>query len=177
MSVTVQDNKYVVVLPDYGVRQDFNPDTRAPFATSAEALAWETAFTAGVQAAAAAQISAATAATQAELAAQVRLELTSVSPSVQVGAVFSMRARVLNGLGAVRANVNRTFDLPFEDDTGSVKKLKRITLVNGDTGANGSVTMTFTQSGYYRLSDRSIRSRMQIPQMVLIAPLEVVVWE
>lgn len=37
-------DRYVVVLPEESLHQDFNPDTQMPFASEAEAAAWEAKF-------------------------------------------------------------------------------------------------------------------------------------
>jgi hypothetical protein len=72
MLIINDQSHYVIQIPEYGVYQDIDPHTGAPFATDVIAKKWEADFLAGIAAAQAAD----TAAKQAALAARVRLIVT-----------------------------------------------------------------------------------------------------
>lgn len=172
MSITVDAGQYVVELPDQGIRQAFNPDTRAPFANEAEAQAWQDATLAAIadhQAAAAAE---ATAAEQARLAAEIHLEITASSTTVVVGAAVQITATLKNGLGAT-VPLDQTFAVPIQDDFGTVVRVKSVTLVGGAA----TVSMTFDKSGYYRITEAGINAKLEGMRIGLPAPFEVTVFE
>lgn len=172
MAVTVANGSYVVELPEYGVRQSVDPETKAGFASEAAALAWQASFIAGLQAAQQQAVQAQQAAEQAALAAQVWLEVTPAAARVQAGGALVVTARMRDGLGAT-VPLNETYHVPIEDETGRVRKVVRIAM----TAGLATATLGFAESGYYRLTEAGINRCLDGQRIRLSAPVEIVCWE
>lgn len=171
--VTIENGIFVVQRPDLGIRQDRNPDTGAPFASEAEAKAWEDHLVASIEATRAAGAVDASAAERERLAAEVHLEVSLSATSVLIGRDVTVSARLVNGLGKV-VPVTDSFCVPIEDEAGVARKLKRIDLVNGQSA---QTPLTFAQSGYYRLTEAGINRRPWGTYVRLPVPIEIAVYE
>lgn len=172
MSVTVENNQYIVIIPEESIRQEFNPDTRQPFASEAEAQGWQDAYMASIVAAKAAAEAAAAAAEQARLSALLHLDIVADSTAVPVGAPVNIVATLKDGHGNV-VPLNQAFAVPIQDSSGNVARIKGVTLVNGVA----SMSLTFDRSGYYQITEAGINSKLVGVFIGLPAPFEITVFE
>lgn len=172
MSVTVDNNQYIVVLPEQSIRQEFNPDTRQPFASEAEALAWQDAYLASIASAQAAAEAAAAAAEQARLDALLHLEIVADNTAAPVGTLVNIVATLKNGHGNT-VPLNQAFAVPIQDSSGNVARIKGVTLVDGVA----SVSLTFDRSGYYRITEAGINAKLVGLHIGLPEPFEITVFE
>lgn len=172
MSVTVESNKYIVIIPEESIRQEFNPDTRQPFASEAEALGWQDAFMASITAAKAAAEAAAAAAEQARLSALLHLDIAADNTAVAVGAPVNITATLKDGHGAT-VPLNQAFAVPIQDSSGNVARIKGVTLVGGVA----SLSLSFDRSGYYRITEAGINAKLAGLHIGLPEPFEITVFE
>jgi len=167
--INLIENKYVCELPEYHLYQDCNPDNGGqPFATEEAAQAWEDAYKA-VQVAAA-DTHAAEA--RAKLAAELTLSVTLAADSVQINTPLAATVEIRNGLGQV-VPVTRSFAVPICDADGFVTMIKGVSFVAGVA----SVSLTFTKSGYYHISEAEINRKLVGMFLRLPVPVEVTVFE
>jgi hypothetical protein len=173
MSVTVENNAYVVIIPEQHIRQEINPDTREPFASEAEALAWQDATLGAITAHQTAATAAQAAAHATALAAAVHLEIVADHTEVAVGTAIAIAATLKNGRGDT-VPLTQQFAVPIQSDTGAVVKIKGVALVNGVA----NISLTFDKSGYYRITEQGINSKLDAAHFIgLPVPFEVTVFE
>jgi hypothetical protein len=177
MAITTDQAGAIVVdlRAEYGVYQVFDNDGK-PFASEAAAQSWQDIFVAGQQATAAAAIAAQQAAQQAQLAAQKVLHITASSLVVQAGVPVAFHVDVKDGLGNTVPDTG-TFYVPVIDDSGIVRKIFRCDVAAGAA----DVTLTFSTSGYYRLTQDMLNARLvppgSPPYYRLPSPVEVTVYD
>lgn len=172
MSVTVENNRYIVIIPEESIRQEFNPDTRQPFASEAEAQGWQDTFMANLAAAKAAAETEAAAAEQTRLSALIHLDIVADQTAVPVGTAINITATLKDGHGDV-VPLNQVFAVPIQDSNGNVARIKGVTLVNG----TASLSLTFDRSGYYQITEAGINSKLVGVFIGLPAPFEITVFE
>ena len=170
MSVTVENNQYIVIIPEESIRQEFNPDTRQPFVTEAEAQAWQDAYLASVAQIQQQHADEAAAAEQARLNALLHIDIAADKTSAAIGEAVNITATLLNGHGAT-VPLTQTFAVPIED-SGGVTRIKSVAMVNG----TATVSLTFDRSGYYRITEEGINAKLHGIYIGLPAPFEVTVF-
>lgn len=82
------------------------------------------------------------------------LEVTG-SPSVAVGTPEEFTARLLDAEGTP-APISGTFMVPIEDANGTIVKVKGVTFTDGVATAS----VTFERSGYYRITEAGVNSKL-----------------
>lgn len=170
--VILENDQYVVSLPEHGIRQDFNPHTGAPFVSQAEAQAYEDTCTAGIESHQDAAAAAVVEAQQAALSAQTSLSVTADKSAAAVGVAFSVSATLKDGHGNVVPS-NDTFAVPIQDDSGAIVKVKTVTLVNGVA----TVGISFDKSGYYRITEECMNRKLTSMHIHLPTAFELTVYE
>lgn len=101
----------------------------------------------------------------------IDLSLTVDAPVAGVGQVINVTAELT--VGGMPAPINQIFAVPIESDSGQVVMVKAVTFVGG----HASLTLTFARSGYYRITEKAINSRLAGMFIRFPVPLEVVVFE
>lgn len=170
--ISLENGIYVMELPEHGLRQDFDPGTRLPFASQAVAQAYEDALQASLAAAATATANALAAAEAAKLSAEVHLSVTASPSSAAVGASITFNATLKDGHGTVLP-ITQTFAVPIQDATGAVIRVKSIPMVNG----TATVSLSFAASGYYQITQQCLNAKLPAMSIILDTPLEVTVTE
>lgn len=170
--IIIENDIYVVVLPEHGIRQGFDAETREPFASQAVAQAYEDKVIAGIAATQAAAAAAATEAEQARLAGLVHLEIVADKTEVAVDTAVNIVATLKSGLGAT-VPLDQAFAVPIENSDGQVEMIKGVTFVAG----SADVSITFTRSGYFRITEAGINRKLEGTHIGLPAPFEVTVFE
>ncbi len=146
-----QVDRYVIVIPERGIRQAFRPATAGepprPFVSQAEAEQYEAELVAGLAAADAQAAADAAAAEQARKEADIRVEVTASAADVQLGTPITITLTVKDGLNAT-VNYAGSRLVPIEDEAGVTEVLAKFTFAAGV--ANKAIT--FGSSGFKRIS-------------------------
>lgn len=169
MIIINQNNHYVVQRPEFGVYQDINPATGQPFASEAEAQAWDDSFMSHLAA-----TNAATADAEKKVKEAIRIiTVTADKQIAQVGETITVTATVKNGLDAV-VPLNDSFAVPVENEVGEVALIKLAAFVAG----KAVVSLKPARSGYYNITERGINQKLpEGMRFNLPVPLSVTVYE
>lgn len=173
--VTMEEGQYVVALPEHGIRQAINPDVQPPrpFASEAEAQAWQDGMLASIARTEAQTREAREAEEHARLAGHLYIELAAEQLAAPVGSPVAITATLKNGLGEI-VPLAVQFAVPVLDAEGAVAMIKGVSFVDGVA----AVSMTFPRSGYYRITEEGINRKLPpAARMRLPEPFEITIFE
>lgn len=102
---------------------------------------------------------------------ELRLELTASTHDAPINQPVTITARLL--LGDATAPVSQLFRVPILNAAGQPVLVKGVEFVEG----SAEVVLTFAASGYYRITEEAIKSRLEGLRIAMPAPFELTIYE